>query len=519
MKKHLLPRLLAAFIVFAIPYVTFAQCQFVSPSVELLSTQLDSNGNCVVKFNLGFEIDINNGNKIIFIHLWKTQDYTLHNYTNQNQPKESNILRNALATIVIDNDVVNANSTAPPSQVFMSTYGPDPGIDDNIAPATFQVKDASDGLTYNRVVVNASLNIYRYTINNLSIVVPGACSNQIDFTGDAWSSNANSSSPPVQCSMTGFSFLVNDPTVSTGFTCNPVGTSNTYSYVVATISPQTLVFSTDVYVDNGDDFFDVSLDIPVVSNAGPYSITSGSPFYSGVLTYPAPYSTTEPVRRDDLWVIVKNMSLVNNSVVPPTITPISNFLLGRVINTCSFVILPVSVLDFNGYRKNELVQLKWKVAGTADLDRFVVQRKIGNDDWKDIATVYNERGNKQDETFEFADENPTSAMSLYRINAISKNGEDGYTRQIMINGMEEAFSYMISPNPSMNGTLSVKLHSLNASTTIRAFNILGQLVRTLQADKSGIYTFSGLSAGTYYVSLKSSNGSVSHVGKAIVLSE
>jgi hypothetical protein len=474
----------------------------------------------VVTFNLGFEIDINNGNKIIFIHLWRTQDYTPHNYTNQNQPKESNILADALATIIIDNDVVNNNSTAPPSQVFMTTYGPDPGIDDNIGPATFQVKDASDGLTYNRVVVDAGLNIYRYTINNLSIVVPGACSNQIDFTGDAWSSNANSSSPPVQCSMTGFSFLVNDPAISTGFTCNPVGISNTYSYVISTISPQSLIFNTDVYVDNGDDFFDVSLDIPVASNAGPYSITSGSPFNSGTLTYTAPYSTTEPYRREDLWVVVKNMSLVNNSVIPPTVTTISNFLLGRVVNTCSFIILPVSILDFSAYRKNELVQLNWTVAGTAELNKFVVQRKIGNDDWKDIATVYDEqRDNKQEKTFAFTDENPTSAMSLYRINASSANGENGYTRQIMVNGMEKTFSYMISPNPSVNGTLSVKLYSLNGSATIRVFNIQGQLVRTLQVDKGGTYTFSELTAGTYYVSLKSSNGSASHVSKAIVLSK
>jgi hypothetical protein len=505
---------------FAASYVAQAQCQFVSPSVELLSTHLDSSGNCVVNFNLGFEIDINNGNKIIFIHLWRTQDYTIHNYTNQNQPKESNVLADALATIIIDNDVVNNNSTAPASQVFLTTYGPDPGIDDNVGPARFQVKDASDGLTYNRVVVNASLNIYRYTIHNLSIVVPGACTNQIDFTGDAWSSNANSSSPPVQCSMTGFSFLVNDPTISTSFTCNPAGTSNTYSYVIATTSPQSLTFNTDVYVDNGDDFFDVSLDIPVVSNAGPYTITSGSPFNSGVLTYTAPYSTTEPYRKKDLWVVVKNMSLTNNSTVPPTVTTLSNFMLGRVINTCSFVILPVSILDFNGYRKNELVQLKWKVAETADLNKFVVQRKMGNDDWRDIATVYDEQANNtQEKTFEYTDENRTSEMSLYRINAIDKNGQDGYTKQIMINGMEQTFSYTISPNPSVNGTLSVKLYSLNSSTSIKVFNIQGQLVKTLQVDKSGTYTFSELPAGTYYVSLKSSNGSVSHVGKAIVLSK
>jgi hypothetical protein len=521
MKKHLLLRLLAAFMVIATPYLTQAQCQFVSPSVELLSTHQDSSGNCVVTFNLGFEIDVNNGNKIVFIHLWKTQDYTIHNYSNQSQPKESNVLQNALATIIIDNEVVNNSTSAPPAnQVFMTTYGPDPGIDDNVGPAIFQVKDATDGLTYTRVVVNAAANIYRYTVNNLTLVVPGACSNQIDFTGDAWSSNANNSNPAVQCSMEGFTFLVNDPTISSSFACRPAGTSNLYSYVVSTSSSQSLTFNTDVYVDNGDNFFDVSLDIPVVSNAGPYTITSGTPFNSGVLTYTAPYSTAAPYRTRDLWVVVKNMSVVNNSVSPPTTTTISNFLLERIINNCGSVVLPVSILDFNGYRKNERVQLKWDVAETADLDKFVVQRKMGDADWKDIATVYDEQGNStQEKTFEYTDVNPTSEISLYRINAIDKNGADGYTKQVIINGMEQTFSYMISPNPSLNGTLSVNLHALSGSTIINVFNIQGQLVRTLQADKSGTYTFSDLSASTYYVSLKNSNGSISQVGKAIVLSK
>jgi len=77
MKTRLLPllALLTGFFSFS---KSHAQCQFTNSTLELNSIYTDANGNCVVNMNLGFEIDLNNGNKYIFIHLWRAQDYTSH---------------------------------------------------------------------------------------------------------------------------------------------------------------------------------------------------------------------------------------------------------------------------------------------------------------------------------------------------------------------------------------------------------------------------------------------------------
>lgn len=491
-----------------------AQCQFVSPTVELNYITTNANGNCVVNMNLGFEIQINNGNKIIFLHLWRTQDYTPQTYSTQNQPLESTILNDALATIIIDNDVVNNNPSAPPSQVFQSTYGPDPGIDDNNAPAINQVKDASDGLTYNRVVVSGSSNTYRYTINNLTLVVPGACTNQTNFTGDAWSSNANSTNPAVQCSMTGFTFLANDPQISSSFTCMPLGVSNIYSYTVTTTSTDQVTFNTDVYVDNGDDFFDVSLDNKIVANAGPFTITAGTPHYSGELTYQAPYSTTLPQKLNDLWVVVKNMTVTNSSNV---VTTISNSLLERVVNSCTIGVLPVKLISFSAARSGEQVALKWKAVQTADVTGYTVQRKYGMNAWEDVAHIAAQDIDNEELNYEATDRNLFTDVSLYRLKMESADGKSEISRNVLVGGITNSFNYTIAPNPSKDGTVKVNLTLSQTGATLYLYDLQGRQVQTMTAPESGTYTFSGLKAETYLLKIVGDNASFVSWGKAIVL--
>jgi len=496
------------------PFLAAAQCQFLNPTVELNSVTTNVDGNCVVNLNLGFEIDINNGNKIIFVHIWRTQDYTAHTYSTQNQPKENNILNDALATIIIDNDVVNNNPTAPANQVFMTTYGPDPGIDDATPPAINQVKDASDGLSYNRVVLNDAENIYRYTINNLTLIVPGACGNQINFTGDAWSSNANSTNPAVQCSMQGFSFLVNDPTISADFTCQPIGVSNSYAYTVSTTSIQQLSFQTDVYVDNGDNFFDASLDTKVLSDAGPYTITSGTPFYSGVLTYPAPYATNLPQKLNNLWIVAKNMTLTNTNNV---VTTVSNALIEGVLNTCNATVLPVKLIDFTGARMGENVILKWRAVQTADITGYTVQRKSGNGDWEDVAYEKARQAANIELSYETSDKNVFTDISLYRLKMESADQQAEVSRNVLIPGITNSFSYTIAPNPSFDGTIKVNLALHQTGASVYLYDLQGRLVQSLTAAQSGSFTLANLKPGTYLVKIAGDNGSFAAWSKAIVL--
>lgn len=423
-----------------------AQCTFISPTVELNSVHTDINGNCVVNFNLGFEIDINNGNKIIFVHLWRTADYNDFNYGTQNQPKETNVLADAIATVIIDNEYLLDHPNAPASQVFQTSYGPDPGIDDNIGAAQQQVKDASDGLTYNQVVVNAAANTYRYTINNLELVLPGACSNQISFTGDAWSSNGNSASSSVQCTMEGYSFTVNDPVISTAIQCRYGGAPNQYQVDISTNSTLNLEFQYDVYGDNGDGFFDQTLDQLLVSNAGPFTITHGSPYNSGLLNVPAPFGNTDPFRQRSLWVRTEGMKLINNASFPPVVTAISNLLLGEAVNP-GCIPLPVHLSAFSVRNEQCKAVLSWATASEQDTRQFVVQRG-GNGQWTDIGTVPAAGSSSTVRNYQFTDAGVSNGSRYeYRLKQVDFNNTVAYSATAPFKALCSGTDVSLHPNP------------------------------------------------------------------------
>lgn len=494
---------------------SYCQCQFYNIGTEMNNVSIDSNGNCIVDMNLGFEIHVNNGNKIIFLHVWRTQDYYVSfTYSNQNQPLESNILGNALATIIINNEVVNNNPSAPANQVFMSTYGPDPGIDDTIGPARHQVKDASDGLTYNRVTVSGSPDTYYYTINNLTFVLPGACANQIHFTGDAWSSNSNSSNPPVQCSIQGFTFVMNDPTVSTTFNCSPSNISNNYSYTVATNTNQQLSFYSDVYIDNGDSFFNASLDSLIVSNSGPHLITAGSTYSSGVQTYP---SEALPQKTEDLWIVVKDITLTNNSTNPPTVTTFPNSLIKRIDNTCSTV-LPTKLISFSGERIGERILFNWKVIQSPDIIGYILERKEGNYTWEEVLSMNVIQNFNDVLTYNAEDINPYTSSSIYRLKTLYKDNGLEYSNNILISGYTHGFFCSVSPNPTMDGKISIKLGlAQKDNVVIQLYDLQGRIVQSLKVQNSGDYHFYDLHPNIYIVKIKGDNGNIDYWNKIVVL--
>lgn len=188
-----------------------AQCTFVSPTVDIISTQT-SGANCVINFNLSFDIITNSGNKIIFVHLWKLADYPSLSYS---AAPTATDLSNTVLNIVIDNFG---------TPQLLSTYSPAPSI-------VVQNPSNNPGITLQKVA-STTAGADRFIISNVQITTPGACASTFVFKGDAWSSNANSASPAVQCSMLGFSIGLNDPLVS-GFCVSPTPNA-AYNFNIST---------------------------------------------------------------------------------------------------------------------------------------------------------------------------------------------------------------------------------------------------------------------------------------------
>jgi hypothetical protein len=138
-----------------------------------------SGENCIVNIKYTFTLSKNNGNKFAYIHFWLTSNYPAPSYDKGPTKDE---LGNVLATIAL-----STNSPV----TLLTDYSPDNTITPVFAGLTVNETDLGDGN-------------FRITIDNIPLIVPGACSELPDITVDAWATQSNDKdSPPMQCILKG----------------------------------------------------------------------------------------------------------------------------------------------------------------------------------------------------------------------------------------------------------------------------------------------------------------------------
>lgn len=191
MKKGLLALLLITGL-----FVNKAAAQPCSLTNLQLNVYTGTDGKCYADFS--FDMDRNNGNKYIYIHLWNDANYSLVNTSRWQKgagPLKADIdgstnSHPALATIAIDNNDYN-------HPVFSSlNYRPD---------ATVTVKKGLTVTTSSTPVSGSGPKaFYRYTVTKvlLANTVNGGCTSS-NISGIVWSTQANSTNSHIHCSLIG----------------------------------------------------------------------------------------------------------------------------------------------------------------------------------------------------------------------------------------------------------------------------------------------------------------------------
>lgn len=465
----------------------FAQCSFVSPTVDIISVTPTSTGDmCTITFNLGFDINVNSGNKIIFVHLWEEANYPnpMLNYgCNQCQPHAAD-LQNTVANFSIDDF-----STTPQ---LKPTYGPDPTVANVFysAPITVQrTTSAVPGAT-------------RFYINNISLVIDNACQDYV-FKGDAWASNSNNTNSSVQCAMQGIIIGGADPAVTGQIYCANKPPYRRYEFSISTTSTDAQVYY-DVYLDNGDKIFQPSQDILIkaVGMNEAISITPGSPYNSGVLTFPVAYQQAAYDNRV-LFIQVAKAG--------------ASYLALETLDPANCAVLAIKLTDFKGTRlNNNEVEISWTAIETSKNDKYQLEKSINGKDWvtlKEFPATY-DNGSKA--VYSFIDNNISTTPTLYRIAMHEASGKFYYSPTINIPGNNKAIAYIISPNPSFNNSINIRLSSKEEKVNILITDISGRVLRKLIRLNSGTYMVSNLPSGIYLVKLFSDNESFNVTEKVVI---
>jgi hypothetical protein len=120
-------------------------------------------------------------------------------------------------------------------------------------------------------------------------------------------------------------------------------------------------------------------------------------------------------------------------------------------------ILPVSLLDFNGFYRNEgNVELNWVTNFEQNTDRFEIERSLDGVAWKKVGALSAQGTTFARKSYSFTDKagrNVAIKKDLYyRLKQIDLNNKSAYTRMLIVRVYNTNSTRMISvtPSPSKN---------------------------------------------------------------------
>jgi hypothetical protein len=447
----------------AITQISWAQCQFINPGVELNNVST-SGSNCLVNLDLKFTINRNNGNKYTYIHLWKDIEHPTINYGagGAKGPTKAE-LGNVLATIAIE--WTDGNTAK-----LMNSYSPSPT---DIIPLYTGVSISQ---------VNTG-DLYTVNLSNLSFVIPGGCTDLPMLKGDVWGTQAQTEKPSIHCYYINFLLTIDDPTVAGSINCNGTEGPRTYNLDITTTGTLDIVYK--VYIDNGDKTFN-SLDGDPIFTSALTSIGPSSPIDINAASYS--YATDQGQR--SLWVEVSGGSL-------------PNAIIKEILNNC-LAPLPVKLTKFSGELFNESVALSWITTEEAGSMAFDVQRSTNLQEFATIGRVSAAGNSNVTHAYSFLDEAPLKGTNYYRLKQVDMDGSFVNSRIISVANEENSISFVLMGNPVQDKEIKFLLRNGDVQH-LKLTDVQGRAIHFGLNQTDNIYSIQPkqpLPTGLYILSLQ-----------------
>ena len=184
--------------------------------------------------------------------------------------------------------------------------------------------------------------------------------------------------------------------------------------------------------------------------------------------------------------------------------------------TVDFVFLPVTLLEFKGYKDGNRNQLQWSTAGEQNNRGFEIQRSSDAISFGSIGFVNSAApgGNSSSRlNYSFADNYPAGLKQYYRLRITDRNGTSRYSNTVMLNrvkplalSVDELFpnpaqsKINIRVNAAFNGPLNIVITDMSGKKLIeRKMNAeIGYNLIPIVVDQ--------LPAGTYIIRVISDDG-------------
>jgi len=194
----------------------------------------------------------------------------------------------------------------------------------------------------------------------------------------------------------------------------------------------------------------------------------------------------------------------------------ANFVTVTGVNTFSpwtlaptVTLLPVELVNFDGSRLQDDVQLQWMTASEINNDYFTIERSADGINFQAIGQIDGAGTYNGNLNYEFLDESPSAGINYYRLKVTDFDGSYAYTRIIAV----EYDKYIrptiaIYPNPLQTNNRQLTIESNVQVDQVTIFNTIGQSVATYNNIGGHIQLPNTLTAGIYLVQLEAAGNTV-----------
>ncbi len=419
--------------------------------------------SCTAKFDMTFNIQDNNGNKFIFMHVWLQQNYPDYFECVDGQTtRNGSIPAPELADLGNSFNIgLNNDGTG---IVALTAY-----------PADASVQMALIDSTNKIVLPDGSANI---TLYGILITAPIACGTPVVVVADLWSTQANTAQR-AHCVNCGIMYSAGYMNVVGLVNCNTL----TYAGLLTNNTAIVLDGFYRVFVDvNGDGYFTPVTDTLLQSNTNYTVGASGSVNISG----PVPVANIN----QDVFVVFTQTTGAASGASRVVLFPSGQ---------CAT--LPVTFRSFIATRISRTnVMLKWETVTEINNSGFNLQRNMNNNNWESVSFIPSQatRGNSSSSlTYLFNDINSSNGISQYRIKQVDIDGKATFSQVRAVRGDGQKAKIIIYPNPSATGNVSIVFEDKEGARDITLINMNGQTVKQWKGITNNTLHIENLGKGMY----------------------
>ncbi len=168
--------------------------------------------------------------------------------------------------------------------------------------------------------------------------------------------------------------------------------------------------------------------------------------------------------------------------------------------------LPIELISFTGFFKNDVNILNWITASELNANRFEIERSSDGENWYSVGTVASIGSQYEETLYNFQDENPLFGINYYRLKMIDNDETFEYSSIIKIESIQNLIpeQFRIFPNPT-KGKVIIGINSWkDRKAAIQVVDLSGKILKLKKVslekgDTQTIIDISNLAIGVYII--------------------